>query len=72
MRAGLVSFEEGFCWWGNLDSMLFEFISRRGLNARMFNIGVEGAYLIELSARAELCKQMGVAGDWLFSPASVR
>lgn len=58
--AGIVSLEEGFRGRGGLDSMLFEFISRRGLNARMLNIGVAGAYSFELGTRAELHEKVGI------------
>ena len=58
--AGIVSLEEGFRGRGGLDSMLFEFISRRGLNTRMLNIGVEGAYHFELGTRTELHEKVGI------------
>jgi len=58
--AGIVSLEEGFRGRGGLDSMLFEFISRRGLSARMLNIGVEGAYHFELGTRTELHEKVGI------------
>lgn len=57
---GLVSLEEGFRGRGGLDSMLFEFIARRRLNARMLNIGVEGAYHFELGTRTELHEMVGI------------
>ena len=58
--AGIVSLEEGFRGRGGLDSMLFEFISRRGLSARMLNIGVAGAYSFELGTRTELHEKAGI------------
>ena len=58
--AGIVSLEEGFRGRGGLDSMLFEFISRRGLGAKMLNIGVEGAYHFELGTRVELHEKVGI------------
>jgi len=58
--AGIVSLEEGFRGRGGLDSMLFEFISRRGLSVRMVNIGVEGAYNFELGPRTELHEKVGI------------
>jgi transketolase len=57
---GIVTLEEGFRGRGGVDSMMFEFISRRGLDARMLNIGVEGAYHFELGSRAELHEQVGI------------
>lgn len=58
--SGIVTLEEGFHGRGGLDSMIFEFIARRGMNARMLNIGVEGAYRFELGSRTELHEQAGV------------
>jgi transketolase len=57
---GIVSLEEGFRGRGGLDSMLFEFISRRGINAKMLNIGVEGAYHFGLGTRTELHEEVGI------------
>jgi len=57
---GIVSLEEGFRGRGGLDSMLFEFISRQELTARMLNIGVEGAYHFELGMRTELHEKVGI------------
>jgi len=57
---GVVSLEEGFRGRGGLDAMLFEFISRRGLKAKMLNIGVEGAYHFELGTRTELHEKVGI------------
>jgi transketolase len=58
--AGIVSLEEGFRGRGGLDSMLFEFIARRNLDAKMLNIGVEGAYHFELGTRTELHEKVGI------------
>lgn len=58
--AGIVSLEEGFRGRGGLDSMLFEFIARRDLDAKMLNIGVEGAYHFELGTRTELHEKVGI------------
>jgi transketolase len=58
--AGIVSLEEGFRGRGGLDSMLFEFIARRHLAAKMLNIGVEGAYHFELGTRTELHEKVGI------------
>lgn len=57
---GIVSLEEGFRGRGGIDSMLFEFIARRGLKAKMLNIGVEGAYRFELGTRTELHEKVGI------------
>jgi transketolase len=57
---GIVTLEEGFRGRGGVDSMLFEFIARHGLGARMLNIGVEGGYRFELGSRAELHEQVGI------------
>ncbi len=58
--AGIVSLEEGFRGRGGLDSMLFEFIARSNLDAKMLNIGVEGAYHFELGTRTELHEKVGI------------
>jgi transketolase len=57
---GIVTLEEGFRGRGGVDAMLFDFIARRGLSARMLNIGVDGGYRFELGARAELHEQVGI------------
>ena len=58
--AGIVSLEEGFRGRGGLDSMLFEFIARRGLKAKMLNLGVEGGYSFKLGTRQELHEKVGI------------
>ncbi len=60
---GIVTLEEGFRGRGGVDAMLFEFIARRGLAARMLNIGVEGAYHFELGSRSELHEQVGIGAE---------
>jgi transketolase len=60
---GIVTMEEGFRGRGGVDAMLFEFIARRGLTARMLNIGVEGEYRFELGSRAELHEQVGIGQE---------
>lgn len=60
---GIVTLEEGFRGRGGVDAMLFEFIARRGLAARMLNIGVEGDYRFELGSRAELHEQVGIGPE---------
>lgn len=61
--AGIVTLEEGFRGRGGVDAMLFEFIARRGLNARMFNIGVDGAYRFDLGTRSELHELVGIGPE---------
>ncbi len=58
--AGIISLEEGFRGRGGLDSMLFEFIARRDIDAKMLNIGVEGVYRFELGTRTELHEKVGI------------
>ncbi|HEY9216156.1 MAG TPA: transketolase C-terminal domain-containing protein [Ancylobacter sp.] len=60
---GLVSLEEGFRGRGGMDSMLFEFIMRRGIKAKLLNLGVDGGYRFELGSRAELHEQVGIGPD---------
>lgn len=57
---GIVSLEEGFRGRGGLDSLLFEFIARRDLDAKMLNVGVGGAYHFELGSRTELHEKVGI------------
>lgn len=52
--AGIVTLEEGFRARGGVDAMMFDFTARRGLGAKMLNVGVEGGYRFELGTRAEL------------------
>jgi transketolase len=63
--AGIVTLEEGFRGRGGVDAMLFEFISRRGLKARMLNLGVGGQYRFELGTRAELHEQVGIGPEFV-------
>lgn len=65
--AGVVTLEEGFRGRGGVDSMMFEFIARRGLAVRMFNIGVEGEYHFELGSRTELHEQVGIGQQAVLS-----
>jgi transketolase len=62
---GIVTLEEGFRGRGGVDAMLFEFISRRGLKARMLNLGVDGQYRFELGTRAELHEQVGIGPEFV-------
>lgn len=58
--ASIVTMEEGFRGRGGVDSMMFEFIARRGMKTCMLNIGVEGGYRFELGTRNELHEQVGI------------
>ena len=40
--------------------MFFEFFSRRGMNKKLLNIGVEGGYRFELGTREELHEIVGI------------
>jgi transketolase len=57
---GIVSLEEGFRGRGGMDSMLFEFLTRRGIRGKLLNLGVDGGYRFELGNRAELHEQVGI------------
>jgi transketolase len=57
---GIVTMEEGFRGRGGVDAMMFEFLARCSLAARMLNVGVEGGYRFELGSRAELHEQVGI------------
>lgn len=67
---GIVTLEEGFRGRGGVDAMMFEFIARRGLTARMLNIGVEGGYRFELGSRAELHEQVGIGPQFVLGSVS--
>lgn len=67
---GVVTMEEGFRGRGGMDSMLFEFIARRGLSLRMLNLGVDGAYRFELGSRKELHEQAGIGPEVAFREVS--
>ncbi len=57
---GIVTMEEGFRGRGGVDAMMFEFFSRRRMNVRMLNIGVEGSYRFELGSREHLHEDVGI------------
>lgn len=57
---GVVTMEEGFRARGGMDSMMFNFVARRGIDIRMLNVGVEGGYRFELGGRHELHEQVGI------------
>jgi len=58
--SGLITIEEGFRGRGGLDSMLFEFTSRRNIHIKQLNIGVEPGYSFELGTRSELHEKVGI------------
>lgn len=59
----IVTMEEGFRGKGGLDSMMFEWITRRGMKQPILNIGVDPAYHFELGTRDELHEQVGIGVD---------
>ncbi len=59
----IVSMEEGFAGRGGLDAMLYDFLSRHELAAKMLNIGVEGKYRYELGTRSELHELVGIGAE---------
>lgn len=65
--AGLVSLEEGFRGRGGMDSMLFEFIARRGLSAKMLNLGVEPGYRFEIGDRLDLHESVGIGPQFVLN-----
>jgi transketolase len=58
--SGLVSLEEGFTGCGGLDSLLFEFTSRRNVSIKILNLGVDPGYSFELGTRSELHEKVGI------------
>ncbi len=60
---GIVTMEEGFRGRGGVDAMMFEFFSRRRMNVRMLNIGVEGTYRFELGSREHLHEDVGIGTE---------
>jgi transketolase len=58
--AGIVTLEEGFSGRGGMDAMLFEFVARHGLSARVLNLGAQGGYRFELGTRADLHEKAGI------------
>ena len=65
--SGIISLEEGFRGRGGLDSMLFEFTSRRDLDVKILNIGVEPGYSFELGTRSELHEKVGIGVNSILS-----
>ena len=56
----LVTMEEGFSGRGGLDSMMFDYLLRSGIEINFLNIGVEGGYRFEIGAREVLHEQVGI------------
>lgn len=56
----IVSLEEGFCGRGGMDSMLFDFMSGRNIEAKLLNLGLEGQYHFELNTRLGLHEKVGI------------
>jgi transketolase len=63
----VVTMEEGFRGRGGVDSMFFEFFSRRGINKKLLNLGVEGGYRFELGSREELHEMVGIGPIFAFN-----
>lgn len=63
----IVSLEEAFPGRGGMDAMLFDFIAKRSLTAKLVNIGVSGGYRFELGTRAELHEQVGIGPQAVLS-----
>jgi transketolase len=58
--SGIVTMEEGFRGRGGLDAMVFDFVNRNAIPARILNLGVEPGYRFELGTRAELHELVGI------------
>ncbi len=58
--AGIVTLEEGFSGRGGMDAMLFEFVARHGLPAKVLNLGAQGGYRFELGTRTDLHEKAGI------------
>lgn len=63
----IVTMEEGFRGRGGVDAMIFEFIARKKINARVLNMGVEPKYRFELGSREELHEQVGIGVNYVTS-----
>jgi transketolase len=57
---GVVTLEEGFAGRGGLDALMFDFVARHALAARVLNLGVQGGYRFELGTRAQLHEHVGI------------
>jgi len=58
--SGIVTMEEGFRGRGGLDAMMFDFVNRNAIPARILNLGVEPGYRFELGTRTELHELVGI------------
>lgn len=56
----LVTMEEGFRGRGGLDSLLFDFVARKGLGLEILNLGIDNSFSFELGSREELHGQFGI------------
>jgi len=56
----IVTMEEGFSGRGGLDSLMFDYLRRSGIEINLLNIGVEGGYRFEIGAREVLHEQVGI------------
>jgi transketolase len=64
---GVVTLEEGFVGRGGLDSMMFDWVARRGLPLRIRNVGVSGKYRFELGNREQLHEQVGIGAGAVYA-----
>lgn len=62
---GIMTLEEGFRGRGGVDSMMFDYVTRRNVNVRMLNVGVDGEYRFELGERTVLHEQVGIGENAL-------
>jgi transketolase len=60
---GVVTLEEGFRGRGGMDAMMFDYLSRRKIEIRMLNIGVEAKYRFELGERLVLHEKVGIGPE---------
>lgn len=64
---GVVTVEEGFRGRGGLDSMMFDYLTRRNIGVHMLNVGVDGKYSFELGDRGVLHEQVGIGEQALLN-----
>lgn len=58
--SGIVTMEEGFRGRGGLDAMMFDYVNRNAIPARVLNLGVQPGYRFELGTRTELHELVGI------------
>jgi transketolase len=63
---GIVTLEEGFRGRGGLDALMFDFVARQGLPARVLNLGVEGGYRFDLGTRSQLHERVGIGPQTVY------